>query len=250
MFSRSFYPKGLEIFSLDNYFRFFTTPFFYGNFLKTLEIAAVVTALTLILGYPVAYYISKSRRFQGLLMLLIFFPVLISTVIQSFGFMIVLGRSGAVNNILIGLGLISDPLPLLYNMNGIIIGLTQHLLPYMILPLLASLVNIDNSLVEAAKNLGAGRIRIFLTVIFPLSLPGVFAGASIVITGSIAMFVIPSLLGGAEKVMSVMVAEYILNFANVPMAATISLIMLITTVAIIFISTLLITRTKYRGVFQ
>jgi putative spermidine/putrescine transport system permease protein len=86
MFSFSFYPKGLETFSLDNYFNFFTTPFFYGNFIKTLEIAAVVTALTLLLGYPVAYYISKSRRFQGLLMLLIFFPVLISTVIQSFGF--------------------------------------------------------------------------------------------------------------------------------------------------------------------
>lgn len=246
LFSLGFFQGGA--FTLRSFFTFFLN--YHGIFIKTLMIGLIVSVITLGMAYPVAWFIAKSRRLQGLLLVLVISPILVSIVIQSFGWMIVLGREGVVNSLLLSLGLINEPLPLLYNFNGIVIGLIQTLLPFMVLSLTATLVNIDPTLIEAAQNLGADRVRTFVTIIFPQSLPGILAGCSIVLTSTLAVFVVPSLLGGAEMVLSTLVVNNVLFFSDWTTASTTGLIMMVTSFIIVLIFTLLITRTKYRGVFQ
>jgi putative spermidine/putrescine transport system permease protein len=178
-------------------------------FLKTFQIALIVTLLCLALGYPTAYAISalKSKRQQNLALILVIIPFWTSLLVRTYAWMVVLGRTGLVNSLLLTLGLIDQPLRLLYVRFSVLVGMTHILLPFMILSLNAVMQGIDRRLVSAASTLGATPIRAFLTVFLPMSMPGVAGGSLLVFIMALGFFVTPALLGGQSDIMISMLVE-------------------------------------------
>lgn len=176
---------------------------FYGWFLvKTLIIAAITTVIAALLGYPPAYLLASSRvRWRGLLLLLIILPFWISYIIRTMSWINILGASGAVNEALMALGLISAPLPLLFNQGAVILGLVHFVLPFMILNIYVALEGMDESLPAAARSLGASPWDAFRRVILPLSLPGLAAGSLISFLLAAGSYVTPTILGGPTDAM-------------------------------------------------
>lgn len=180
--------------------KFFTDPFYWGIVGNTLQIALGVTAVTLLIGYPTAYALTKVRS-QKLLVaayIIIFSPLLVSVVVRVYGWLLLLSDSGVINQILLSLGLVQEPVRLIFNNTGVVIALVHILLPFMIFPILSVLLQFDHAQREAANDLGAGRLKTFLRVVLPLSLPGVVAGSQIVFTLAISAFVTPAILGGGK----------------------------------------------------
>jgi putative spermidine/putrescine transport system permease protein len=214
-------------FTLGNYARFLTDPYYLNILLWTLWMGVVVTCCSLLLGYPAAYVIARTRRHKGLLIALAVSPILITSVIRTYAWLGLLANNGLINRTMLNLELIDLPLPLMYNRFGIGLGLTHVLLPYMILSLVASLQTIDVSLEDAARSLGASAQRAFLTVTLPLSLPGIVAGSLLVFTLTIASFITPAILGSPQtKMLSEVIYETFVEAANWPFAAAISFILL------------------------
>ena len=182
------------------YVRFFTDSFYYACTLDTLSLAFVVTTVTLLIGFPVAYTIPKlkSDLAKRLVILTIFTPMWVSVVVRTYGWMILLSRQGVVNYVLTQLGLIQEPLRLIFNFTGVTIALVHIYLPFMVFPILSVLVQMNPTLKEAASDLGAGWFRTFLHVTLPLVLPGLAAGTQLVFTLCLGSFVTPALLGGGR----------------------------------------------------
>ncbi len=198
--------------TLEHYARVLGDPFYYHVFLRTFWMGLAATALCLVFGYPVAYLFSRvGPTGRQILLVLILAPLLTNAVVRTFGWMIILGgQKGLLNALLLRLGIVSEPVKILYTMSGVLIGLTQIQLPFMILPIIASLEGQDRSLREAAAGLGATWAQTFFHVIVPLSLPGVLAGAALVFVISYTSFVIPALLGGGSfAVISTFIFEQI-----------------------------------------
>src|SRR3954454_14827098 len=183
--------------TLANYVRLFGDLFYFKVLLQTLALGVAVTLLTLVIAYPVAYLLARTQRRQ-LLIFLIISPLVVSIVIRSYGWMVLLGRAGTVNSALLGLGLIDRPLDLMYNWFGVVVALTHVLLPYMILSLASVIEGIPESLEDSAAVLGAGRLARFRHILLPLSLEGVGAGATLVFMLAIGSFVSVLLLGGSD----------------------------------------------------
>ena len=171
--------------------------------LRTIRIAAVTTLLALLTGYPVAFYLAQRvRRFRTVLLILIIMPLWTSYLVRTFAWMLILGRNGVVNQGLVAASIVSEPLEwLLYSDFAVTLALVHIYMPYVVLPVYAVLEKLDPRLLEAARDLGAGPARVFLTVILPLSLPGVATGAIFVFVPSMGAFVTPELLGGTKGVM-------------------------------------------------
>jgi putrescine transport system permease protein len=164
--------------------------------------AALATALCLVLGYPIAYAIARSSgRWRLLLLFLVMLPFWTSFLIRVYAWIAILKPNGLLNQLLIAIGLITAPLPLLNNAFSVELGLVYSYLPFMILPLYGSLTALDESLLEAAADLGARPIQAFLGITLPLSVPGIAAGSLLVLIPAIGEFVIPDLLGGADTLM-------------------------------------------------
>jgi ABC-type spermidine/putrescine transport system permease subunit I len=232
-FALSFKPY----FSLTNYYHFFKTPVYMEVLLRTLFISAEVTFFCFILGYPVACLLARvSTGKRNILLIFILLPYWTSILVRSFSWMIVLGTKGLVNSVLINLGLITEPVKLMYTNFAVVVGMVHVLLPVMILPIYSVVVNIDQSLIKASLNLGASPARTFWKVFFPLSLSGVWSGSLLVFIIALGFFITPSLLGGRESVMLSMLieeqAEYILNLN---FAATISIILMISTIILLLV---------------
>jgi len=171
-------------------------------YLGSLGNAALATAVCLALGYPIAYAIARSPgRWRLLLLFLVMLPFWTSFLIRVYAWIAILKPNGLLNQLLIAMGLITTPLPLLNNAFSVELGLVYSYLPFMILPLYGSLTALDESLLEAAADLGARPVRAFLGVTLPLSLPGIAAGSLLVLIPAIGEFVIPDLLGGADTLM-------------------------------------------------
>jgi putrescine transport system permease protein len=169
---------------------------------NSLANAALATVLCLVLGYPIAFAIARAPGvWRHLLLFLVMLPFWTSFLIRVYAWIALLQPSGLVNRVLMALGLIETPLPLLYNGLSVELGLVYSYLPFMILPLYGSLARLDQNLVEAAADLGAPPWRIFLAVILPLTLPGIAAGALLVFIPAVGEFVIPDLLGGPDTLM-------------------------------------------------
>lgn len=174
--------------------------------LATLRVAAITTALALLLGYFVAYGLATaSPRMRGLLMIGVVLPLWVSVLIRSFSWIAILRRQGVLNTWLVDGGLVERPLDLLYNELAVCIGMVHFMLPYAILPLYASMRGIDGRLIAAAYGLGASRLRAFLTVFLPLSAPGIVGAGVLVFIFSLGFFVTPAILGGGRIQM---IAEY------------------------------------------
>ena len=185
-------------FSMHGYASVFTDPFYLFVFLRTLAIAAGVTVLCLLIGYPIAFLFHRARGvWKALILSIVLAPLLTSTLVRTFGWMVILGREGALNNTLLALHLTRSPIEFLFTLKGVLIGLTQVLLPYMILPIMSSLETTAPVLEEAAVSLGASGWQIFWRVIVPQSAPGIFGGATLVFILAMSEFPVPALLGGA-----------------------------------------------------
>jgi spermidine/putrescine transport system permease protein len=171
-------------------------------FVRSLLMAFATTVLCLLLGYPLSYYIAvKSGRRRETLMLLVIIPFWVSFLLRTYALMTILDVNGIINVTLLSLGLVSQPLNLMYNMQAVLLGMTYNYLPFMILPLYASMEKLDKSLLEAAGSLGAGPARSFLHVTLPLTRSGVGAGSILVFVPAVGEFIIPQLLGGTESFM-------------------------------------------------
>lgn len=181
-------------FSLGNYRRFFES-LYISTLWVSLKLAILSTILCLLIGYPVAYIISKlNERLRSNLILLLVIPMWMNFLLRTYAWLTLLGNNGLINKALNILGLPS--VNLMYNMNAILLGMVYNFLPFMVLPIYTVLLKIDKSLIDAAKDLGANDIKVFLKVILPLSLPGIYTGITMVFIPAISTFVISNLLGG------------------------------------------------------
>ncbi|MBV9785162.1 MAG: ABC transporter permease [Acidisphaera sp.] len=223
-----FVPGGLQepAFVLDNYVRFILDPYYAAVLLRTLAIGAGVALVALLLGYPLAYAVARSRsRWRALLIAATLIPLMTSVVVRSYGWTILLSNSGVINGALASLGL--PRVKLLYTMTGVVLSLTQVMMPFLVLTLVGVLQNISRDLEDAARGLGAGRWRVFRDILLPLSLPGIAAGSFLVFALTISAFATPRLVGGASvEVMATMIYDQVLSALNWPFASATSIILL------------------------
>jgi putative spermidine/putrescine transport system permease protein len=197
-------------------------------------ISLIVTVTTLLIGYPIAYYLTTATGAGVTIVVLsIVLPYFTSIIVRTFSWMVLLGEHGLVNDALLAAGLIGAPLSLMYNRLGVLIGMSYVLLPYMVLTLYAAMRAIDPSLLRAAAGLGASGFHTFRRVFFPLSLHGVLSGALIVYILSIGFFITPALMGGQHDIMIAMLIDRALEVAvDWPSAALMSLTLLVVTLAL------------------
>ena len=191
--------KAIMTDNLTYYTKFFTDPFYLKIFKNTLMLALKTTIVTLLLGYPSAYFIARTKsRVKSFLLIATIFPLLVSAVIRAYGWMVILGSSGLLNQVLLKFGIIETPLSIMYTETSVMIGMAQLLLPYMILAITSVIQSIDKNVENAAKSLGANPIQTFVKVTLPLSAPGVISGCILVFTMGMTSYITPQLLGGAQ----------------------------------------------------
>ena len=202
--------------------------------LQTFAVALVVTVCCVLLGFPLAAAIARSPvRWRGLLYFVVAAPLLVNTVVRSYGWLLILGRKGLLNSLLQWAQWTEQPLALTGNLVGVVIGGTQVFLPFMVLSLATSLLALDRRLLESAEILGAGRARAFFSVILPLALPGLIAGSVLVFSLMLGAFVTPLILGGtAVKYLSVVVYTDALVLFNLPRATALSLLLMALVLAV------------------
>lgn len=202
----SFLERGTDefvvsILTLDSYRRLLDS-LYLSVLLDSFYLSAVTTILCLLLGFPFAYLLARSpARWRPVLLLLVIIPFWTSSLVRAYAMVIILQTNGLLNQILLELGLIAEPLELLYTESAVIAGMLYTLLPFMILPLYGSLEKLDRRLIEAARDLGAGRVTIFRRIILPLTLPGIIAGCMLTFLPGLGMFYVADLLGGAKAML-------------------------------------------------
>lgn len=197
-------------------------------------IALIVTLTVLLMAYPIAYVLAYSNKlFFTLIIISVIVPYFTSVVVRTYSWMVLLGRNGILNQLLLNSGVIDQPLELMYNRTGVIIGMSYVLLPYLVLTLFSAMKGIDYNLIRAAQSMGASGTYTFLKVFLPLSMPGLISGCLIVFILAIGFFITPALMGGAEDVMIAMLIqrEIELNL-NWPVAAMLSLALLAVTLVL------------------
>jgi len=216
-----------EGWTFQHYTNALTDSFYLEILARTIGLGFVVTLSTLIIGFPLAYILARSEsRWRHWLTLLVIFPMLLNLVVRTFGWIALLARRGLVNQWLMGLGLTDEPLRLMFNFTGLMIGLTHIFLPVMVLVLIAVIQNIPRDLEEAAGVLGASRAVVFAKVVLPLSAPGILAGSILVFVLTVSALVTPRLLGGPTyKVVSTLVYEQFLQLLNWPAGSALALLM-------------------------
>lgn len=212
----------------DQYVKFLTDGFSMSVLVSTLWVGVEATLLCLFLGFPLAWAFTKSPSWmRSALMLAVLMPLLTSVVVRTFAWIVILGRQGIVNETLLSLGLISTPLHLLYTEGGLVVALTQVLLPLMVLPLITAQSRIDPNLSDASFALGGGHWRTFFKVTVPLSLPGVMAGCLLTYAAAVTAFITQSLVGGGQKLfMPMYIYQQATSLQDWPFAAAISIIFL------------------------
>ncbi len=231
LFVYSFFTRGrfggVEFTFTTANFEKLLEPVYMSVILQSVAMAVVVTLLALVIGYPIAYALTKiSPRWRTIALIAIILPFWTNFLIRTYAWILLLNNAGIVNQSLMGLGIIDSPLPLLYNANTVAVGLLYMYLPLMVLPLYASLQAVDPSLREAATNLGSSPWRVFRTVTLPMSLPGALTGAIFVFVPTMSNFVIPELLGGGKMILiGNLIRDQFLEARNWPFGATLALIL-------------------------
>ena len=206
---------------------------YLDSYALSLRYAFLTTALCLMVGYPFAYFLARTRpRYRALLLLMVMLPFWTSFLLRVYAWKGILADQGVVNRLLMALGLIQEPVQLLYNDFSMLVGMTYVYLPFMVLPLYANLVKADIRLVEAAQDLGASAWKTFWLVTVPLSRSGVVAGSILVFIPCLGEFVIPSLLGGADNIMiGRVVWDEMFSSNNWPRASALSISMIVLVIA-------------------
>ncbi len=233
-------PEG----ALAPYARFLGSGFRRAVLWRTVEMAVITTVLALVFGFATAYVVSRTPgRWRSVLIIAAVFPLLTNTVVRSFAWMIVLGKNGLINDTLLWVGLIGEPLTLLYTKGAVIVGLVYLFTPLMILSLVGVLETIDGDLVDAATSLGAGPAAAFRQVVFPLAVPGLIVGSVLVFTGAFTSYVTPQLMGGTKQTVlaTLMYQRAMVSFDWVA-ASTIAAIMTVLTILVVLTMTRLARR--------
>lgn len=194
----------------------------------TFLISCYVTIACLILGYPLAYALTIMRpAAAAVCFALLLVPFWTSILVRTYAWMVLLGRNGVLNHLLLSIGVIDTPIVMLNNLSGVLVGMVHVLLPYMVFPLYSAMKRIDPALVPAAEGLGAPRSQIFLRVFLPLTLPGVLTGVTLVFVLAMGFYITPALLGGGRvAMMAVVIERQIREFLDWPFAAALSIVLL------------------------
>ena len=219
-----------------HYARIINDPYYLEVIWTTIRIGLWTTLTSLVIGYPLAHWMAriKSRAGHALLLMAVLAPMLTGIVVRTFAWMALLSDKGVVNQTLISSGLISQPLKLMYNETGIIIGLVHIYVPFMVLTLTGVIGRIDERLEQAAENLGASPARAFLEVTLPLSLPGILAGSLLVFALSISAYVTPILLGGFQiMTLPILIYQQISANFNIGFAAALGMVLLVVSLVLV-----------------
>jgi putative spermidine/putrescine transport system permease protein len=219
----------VHLFTLKNYSEILGDPYNWAVFGRTFAAAVIVTLASLALAYPIAYHLARTRgRWQSLFLLIVLSPLLVGVVIRSYGWMILLANTGLVNSILRQAGVVAHPLPLMYNLFGVSVGLIHIFMPFMILTITGALQTIDPDLEHMARSLGADPRATFATIVWPLSLPGVYAGTVLVFVQAMSAYATPTLLGGFRVITApILVVQTTIESFNWPMAAAMGLVLFV-----------------------
>lgn len=215
--------------SFENYAFLFEEPLFYRSYVSSLTIAGIATVITLLIGYPLAYAMARApRSWRAILLMLVILPFWTSFLIRVYAWIGILKKEGLLNQALLAIGVISEPLTILNTNAAVYVGIVYSYLPFLVLPLYASLERMDDNLLEAAEDLGCTPLKAFWTITFPISLPGVVAGCFLVFIPAVGEFVIPDLLGGSETLMigRTLWVEFFSN-RDWPVASAVAVILLL-----------------------
>ncbi|MHB1946635.1 MAG: ABC transporter permease [Gammaproteobacteria bacterium] len=195
-------------------------------FEKSFYLAGACTLICLLLGYPFAYAIARMEsRFKNVLLLLVIIPFWTSSLIRTYSMITMLKPKGIINSVLMWLGIIDKPLPMLFSDTAVVIGLVYNLLPFMILPLMTNIERLDNRLIDAARDLGANRFTTFRKITLPLTMPGILAGSILVFLPAMTIFYIPDLLGGSKSILlGNLIQNQFLVTQNWPLGSAISVV--------------------------
>lgn len=234
--SRTPYGEIIFRWTPGNYARFFDA-LYISIFAQTLFVAAVTTVCTILMGYPLAYYIAgmpPQIRQKGLILCMI--PFWINFIIRSYAWVIILRTQGVINTILLKLGIVDLPVQFLYNEGAVMVGMVYALLPFMILPVYVSIEQLDHRLLEAAADLGASPFRAFHKITLPLTMPGIAAGTILVFISSLGMFVIPDVMGGSKAALvGNVIQNQFLSARDWPFGSALSILLALLSLVLIFL---------------
>lgn len=223
-------------FTAEHYRKVFDEPVYLRVMYRTVRISVFVTLISLLLGYPLALLMARARGLLlSLLLISVLLPLWTSVLVRTYAWLVLLQREGVINSWLLGAGLISQPLELVHNMLGTVIGMVHVMLPFLILPLYASMKTIDPALLLAAANCGASPTRAFRQVFLPLSMPGLAAGVGLTFVLCLGFYLTPALLGGGKVAMwSMQIADNIALYGNWGAASALGVVLLVVTAIVLF----------------
>jgi putative spermidine/putrescine transport system permease protein len=231
-----------ETLTAANYLQFLVDPYHRGVLLRTLGIGLAVTAICLLLGYPYAYVLVRSRRgVAAILTVLVLVPLMTSVIVRTYGWMLLFGRAGPLSALLAALGL--PGMDAMYSVGGTIVALAQVLLPFMVLSLATAIQQIRPELEDSVRSLGGGAFQVVKDVLIPLSLPGMAAGSILVFTLSISAFATPLLIGGVRtKVVATVVYEQAITLLNWPTASAGAFVLMLVAILLAWLQARIIRR--------
>ena len=235
------------VFSVENYVKLFRDPFYTGVLAFTAQIAALSTFICLLLGYPVAYFISRSpsEKLRSVLIILVVLPLLMGNAVRSAAWMVVMGSSGLINGLLLAIGVIGEPIKILYTPTAVVIGLVSVLMPFAIITLQSVLDSIPPSLEEAGRSLGYSPARTMVSVVLPLSIPGIVAAGAICFCLAMNAYATPVLIGGPSvHMMGPLVFQQISKVGNWPFGSALAWVLMAVTLTLTVLSTWYLNR-KY-----
>ena len=229
-------------FSLENYERMIKSRAYIRIFITTFKISILTTLICVLIGYPLAYFMSQlTRKWANICMIGVLIPFWTSLLVRTYAWLVLLQKKGLLNNMAIDIGLISEPIKFVHNTTGTLIGMVHIMLPFLILPLYANMRSIDKECIKAASSLGATPSRAFWTVFFPLSLPGLLAGLLIVFVLCLGFYVTPAILGGGRVIMAAMkISSNIELYFSWGAASALGVVLLVVTGIILFIASKLV----------
>jgi putative spermidine/putrescine transport system permease protein len=233
----------VETFALDNYIKFFSDSYYTDILLTTLRVAALCTVACLVMGFPLAYVLARTQsRFKNVMIMLVVLPLFVGNAVRAAGWMTIFGSKGFLNVTLMQLGLISEPLQIMYTESAVVAGIIAVNLPYMVLTLQSVIENINRNVEEAAFSLGAGPATMFRRVLLPLSLPGILAGTILTFILGMNAYATPVLLGGPKfKMMGPLIyGQFQLN--NWPFGASVAFVLMTATLGLTAAANILVQR--------
>lgn len=236
-------------FSFENYTRMVESKSYARIFMTTFKVSIYTTGICILIGYPLAYFLSQlSSRMAALCMLTVLVPFWTSLLVRTYAWLVLLQRKGLINNWAIDIGLWDEPLKFVHNLSGTLIGMVHIMVPFLILPVYGSMKAISQDYMKASSNLGATPAQSFWQVFFPLTLPGLFAGTLIVFVLCLGFYVTPAVLGGGKIIMvSMQITNNIELFYNWGAASALGVVLLFITMSILFVSSRLLKLDKILG---